>query len=1249
MEWRASLPSRLLGLPRPSGAAEGEPVRHNRHNNGSRRGKSEEPREVVLTGLLGEFRDALTQELEAARRSSANSAAILVNGRRIARAGSSYQYVFDLENVLNAPGDAPGDLRVGGGPPRDVTIISVEGMSLTLSVGEDLGEYVPYARLEQNLTQLMRKLIERLESLRNQENPFGDKIIGQTEPDGETLEISDPDLNRQQLEAVGAVLGRDTTFIWGPPGTGKTRTIGSIGAHLIANNQSLLLVSHTNTAVDQALLQIAALLRREKPESIYEGKILRVGESRDRRVNGDPELLATTHVERRSAELVAQRDEAQNRRDIAAQRVHEISRIIDVADWITVSAADIAQLRRDLSHVQELDEVVCQLRDEISRVMDEARAFSAAREATAQEKKLTQIQRADDAALKQSETTEEESLRVAERKLPISEEFEMSQLRRKQLPKLADVEHELEEARNRKTTSETAIAELQPELEISRVTLEEVNSIGGLTRRWRRLPTPEAQGQLVDDLARKISQAESQKRTAELKLAELEPIRAEIAAIGRVEDAREREREADRDAANARVELEREARERLEIIREWGLSYERPDDAEAILDAIGRAVESARTFVAPHDVPALRTEAGGLHEEIRGLDQKLAEIEDALKRVEELVVADAWVVATTLTRGYLRDSVWNRTYDVVVLDEASMAPIPALWALSSRATRATVVVGDFLQLPPIVQSNADEAQKWLGRDVFAVAELDSPECEAPQMVKLRRQYRMHPEISSIPNRLFYGNHLQDDRSSLRDDELDGWYNRDWGYDSPVLLVDTGPTNAWVTSVSRGHGASRLNFLSATISVDLAEKFLDDDRTPFEAGNPPRIIIVSPYRPQAQLVELLLREQGLSGEVLAGTAHNFQGTESSIVIFDLVNDEPHWRVGMFDPKNDESTKRVLNVAVTRARRRLVVVGDFDYVKGISKKAFFGTHFLPALQDAHKLVSALDVVPVGLGVRAAKSQSAAYGGDVEPASDRLVVTQEHFYPLLQRDIDGAKKEIVIYSPFMTQNRVAHLHPLLISAVERGVDVFVVTKTHSERSKGDLPSYRQIESSLEQWGVHVIHKKGMHEKLIFIDDEIIWSGSLNPLSFSSTQEHMERRQNRHVVSDYTKTIRRQELVNEYRREPHLCPICRSEMIASEGRDDPYFWRCIQDDCYSRSIDDEPLKDEIKCHNCGADVQWGTWGGRDAWRCVENNKHRQWLSKTHLRLPKMQARIPAKELRRLQKKWSLDPQGKVEGRLPL
>lgn len=67
-------------------------------------------------------------------------------------------------------------------------------------------------------------------------------------------------------------------------------------------------------------------------------------------------------------------------------------------------------------------------------------------------------------------------------------------------------------------------------------------------------------------------------------------------------------------------------------------------------------------------------------------------------------------MATTLTRAYLRDSIQLRRFDTVVLDEASMAPIPALWIAASLADKNAVVVGDYKQLPPIVVSEHDLAQ-----------------------------------------------------------------------------------------------------------------------------------------------------------------------------------------------------------------------------------------------------------------------------------------------------------------------------------------------------------------------------------------------------------------------------------------------------------------------------------------------------------------------------------------------------------
>ena len=99
------------------------------------------------------------------------------------------------------------------------------------------------------------------------------------------------------------------------------------------------------------------------------------------------------------------------------------------------------------------------------------------------------------------------------------------------------------------------------------------------------------------------------------------------------------------------------------------------------------------------------------------MDSEIEGIDEALKMVEDLVIAHATVVATTLTRAYLRDSIQSRRFDTVILDEASMAPIPALWVAASLAGCNAVVVGDFKQLPPIVLSESELAKKWLGRRI----------------------------------------------------------------------------------------------------------------------------------------------------------------------------------------------------------------------------------------------------------------------------------------------------------------------------------------------------------------------------------------------------------------------------------------------------------------------------------------------------------------------------------------------------
>ncbi len=351
------------------------------------------------------------------------------------------------------------------------------------------------------------------------------------------------------------------------------------------------------------------------------------------------------------------------------------------------------------------------------------------------------------------------------------------------------------------------------------------------------------------------------------------------------------------------------------------------------------------------------------------------------------------------------------------------------------------------------------------------------------------------------------------------------------------------------------------------------------------------------------------------------------------------DEPHFRVNLFIPFLDEELKPLLNVALTRARFRLFILGDFNYCQSQGKKAFLGKTLIPFLLRSFPRINALDLIPNGLAARAAKAQMSLLGGEIEINSKRVVVTQADFFRLLSTDLIRAKKRVIIYSPFMTQDRVAFLMPHLQAAISRNVLIVIITKSLSERSGSEIGRIRNIETQFAKIGVIVTHKMHMHEKLVFIDDDITWSGSLNPLSYANTQEVMERRKSKLVLDDYFNILRLPEILAVQGKPESKCPICGSEMMAAEGADQPYYWRCINKDCYSRSIDQPyPYDGVLLCGTCNSPFEFGHWGNYPHWRCKVNVRHRQKVFKSHLRLPKMVALIPRRERTKIFKLFGIN-----------
>ncbi|MGB7061935.1 MAG: AAA domain-containing protein [Candidatus Zixiibacteriota bacterium] len=1281
-----------------------------------------------LPPLLDEFRAALQDEIQVAKRHASNSAIPLSNGHKVGQQAGAHQYAFLIDTILNTPDGAPGDLIVPGKPPIEVTVVSVEGLRIVISVENDLGKFVPTARLQTNLTILMRKLIDRIEDNASANNSAAARMLGSAPARGSPKKPPDvPKLNQSQMRALESALGRNLTVIWGPPGTGKTYTIGAIARYLHSSVRTVLIVSHTNIAVDQAITQVA----RAMPDKLEQGAVIRVGEVRDEVLKNDyADVLLERQVERQSRELVRRRETLSSEMQTLNTELTRVQKEISIIDWIETAQSDIQQSASALEDLQErehqlrLEEttlselkrqypLLVELRDRVSQI------FALRKEITSkmdQQTRLNEESPRINAELTQIQhrlRDQQSRVETAERIAPLREE-------RARYPTPTEQRSTIETVSQRMVEAEQRLADMQHRYAAADGVLTQARNTGALMRVLKRLPKPHEQQIIVSDLRTAVATLEAELSASQtayeragarlVRILELDGELSRHEAIGtysqeldlqtstrdilrNIEEQRAGIESAIRSVRSEIEQLESEERHKaasltgnpddvysnvceqlrqlkdlqesvesahyrisevrkatssllsrlLAQLREWDAVEDEPSQLNERLDLAREAHQRLAAEYKVSDLPTLNDRTRSLRSEIQQVTRELENIDERLAQVERDVISNASVVGATLTKTYLSDDIQARRFDTVILDEASMAPIPALWAAALLSEKNLVVVGDFKQLPPIVLSKKELTKNWLGRDIFEVSGLKALwEKGSPpdHFIPLDEQRRMLPEIAEVAN-LFYDGSLRSQHEPIKGyDEFPYWYRTDWPHDNPVVLVDTGSLNAWVTSVVKGGNSSRLNFLSATVAVDLAEQLLNPGRHIRAEGAPKRILIVAPYRAHAKLVSVLLKQNPeIQDDVISGTAHSFQGSEADAVIFDLVADEPHFRVNLFIPSLDDQIRPILNVGLTRAKFRLFILGDFSYCRTQGKNAFLGKTLLPFLLDFFPRIEASQVIPDGLAARAARAQMTMLGGQIEPDSGRIVVTQADFFRILSSDLSRSSNRIIIYSPFITQDRLAFLMPQLQAAAMRGVSIFLITKSHSERSKAELPQVRQMEARLSAMGAVVVHKMRMHEKLVFVDDDITWSGSLNPLSFSNTQEVMERRKSSAVLADYFQTLRLHELLSVPGTPLSACPICASEIVAAEGAAQPYYWRCVRNNCYTRGIDQPyPFDGVLKCAACNSPVEFGYWGHRPHWRCKANNRHRQRIFRSHLRLPKMLALIPKHEIREVCKLFGID-----------
>lgn len=299
-----------------------------------------------------------------------------------------------------------------------------------------------------------------------------------------------------------------------------------------------------------------------------------------------------------------------------------------------------------------------------------------------------------------------------------------------------------------------------------------------------------------------------------------------------------------------------------------------------------------------------------------------------LVREEERYIRNASIVATTATKATITDAVKDMRWGVVFFDEVSMAFVPQIMVASTLAREKLVLLGDFRQLAPIVQFSPASI---LRKDIFTYLHATDGSggvTNHPWLTMLNEQRRMHPDIAS-----FASTNLYSDQLRTADGVKEGVKSitENAPFENKVFaLVDHSEYQALCYTTRSG---SRYNPLSAVISIKLALKALEKMNL--------SIGIITPYQAQARLLSAIVKdEEAIRGklDILCSTVHQFQGFEKDLIIFDTVESEPKRETGKLfvDGEEIDDATRLVNVAVTRARGKFIVVANYNYLKARSSE-------------------------------------------------------------------------------------------------------------------------------------------------------------------------------------------------------------------------------------------------------------------------------------------------------------------------
>ena len=319
------------------------------------------------------------------------------------------------------------------------------------------------------------------------------------------------------------------------------------------------------------------------------------------------------------------------------------------------------------------------------------------------------------------------------------------------------------------------------------------------------------------------------------------------------------------------------------------------------------------------------------HQKLESLKSRATALEIS---IQQELFGEARVIACTLV-GSANRLLDGMHFSTLFIDEAAQALEAACWIAIRRAGRV-IFAGDHCQLPPTVKCY-DALKGGLGRTLMERIANEKPEC----VTLLRTQYRMHEDIMRFSSDWFYNNQMVATPEVQHRSILD--------LDLPMTWIDTGSEElrmkneefASASGEQRGTPKSHVSTAAANSSFFTLHSSLKNEaearltllalQAYFELIGKERILseridvgVISPYRAQVQLLRQLLRKteslKPFRRFITVNTVDGFQGQERDVIVISLVRSNDEGQIGFL------RDLRRMNVAITRARMKVIILGD-----------------------------------------------------------------------------------------------------------------------------------------------------------------------------------------------------------------------------------------------------------------------------------------------------------------------------------